>query len=302
MNDESTKYHEPVLLRESIEGLAIKSDGVYVDATFGGGGHSKAILEKLKDGKLFAFDQDEEAARNVFTDHRLIFINQNFRYLKKMLRVQGINKVDGILADLGISSHQVDSAHRGFAHRLEGKLDMRMNSHGEKSAATILNSYNASALQKIFGEYGEVRNAKTLAEKIVETRNQKPFDTIEGFVKSIESCIRGNRNRYLSQVFQALRIEVNDEMNALKEFLQQSIEVLNHGGRLSVIAYHSLEDRLVKNVIRSGNAEGEEVKDFLGNSEKFFKVITKKPIEASEEETRRNPRARSAKLRIAERI
>lgn len=302
MNDESSKYHEPVLLRESIDGLQISAEGIYVDATFGGGGHSKAILEKLKSGKLFAFDQDEEAAKNVMEDDRLVFINQNFRHLKKMLRVHGVTKVDGILADLGISSYQVDSTHRGFAHRLEGKLDMRMDQQNEKNAATILNEYNESSLQKIFGEYGEVRNAKTLSEIIIEVREQKKFDLTEGFVKAIESCIRGNRNRYLSQVFQALRIEVNDELNALKEFLVQTSEVLKSGGRLVVISYHSLEDRLVKNFLRSGNVEGEERKDFFGNAEKIFKVISKKPVEASAEEIKRNPRARSAKLRIAEKI
>jgi len=302
VNDESSKYHEPVLLRESIDGLQISAEGIYVDATFGGGGHSKAILEKLKSGKLFAFDQDEEAAKNVMEDDRLVFINQNFRHLKKMLRVHGVTKVDGILADLGISSYQVDSTHRGFAHRLEGKLDMRMDQQNEKNAATILNEYNESSLQKIFGEYGEVRNAKTLSEIIIEVREQKKFDLTEGFVKAIESCIRGNRNRYLSQVFQALRIEVNDELNALKEFLVQTSEVLKSGGRLVVISYHSLEDRLVKNFLRSGNVEGEERKDFFGNAEKIFKVISKKPVEASAEEIKRNPRARSAKLRIAEKI
>ena len=295
-------FHEPVLLKESIEGLQIRENGIYVDATFGGGGHSKAILEKLEIGKLFAFDQDEEAAKNVVKDDRVVFINQNFRHLKKMLRVQGISKVDGILADLGISSYQVDSGHRGFAHRLEGKLDMRMDQQQEKNAATILNEYNEISLQKIFSEYGEVRNARTLAEKIVEERKEKRFDSIEAFLKVIESCIRGNRNRYLSQVFQALRIEVNDELNALKEFLTQTIEALNQGGRLAVISYHSLEDRLVKNFMRSGNAEGELQKDSFGNAEMVFKVITKKPIEASEEEIKKNPRARSAKLRMAEKI
>jgi 16S rRNA (cytosine1402-N4)-methyltransferase len=295
-------YHVPVLLRESIEGLKIKSDGMYVDATFGGGGHAKAILGKLTTGKLFAFDQDEEAAKNVMDDERVVFINQNFRHLKKMLRVQGVTQVDGILADLGVSSYQVDTAGRGFAHRLEGKLDMRMDVHAGKTAVEILNTYSAAQLQKIFSEFGEVRNAKTLAEKIVEARSGQPFETIDGFVKTIEPCIKGNPNRYLSQVFQALRIEVNDELNALSDFLEQTKSVLKVGGRLVVISYHSLEDRIVKNFIRSGNAEGLDVKDDFGNKEIFFHSINKKPIGSSAEEIKTNPRARSAKLRIAEKV
>ncbi len=295
-------YHTPVLLSEAIEGLKIKSDGLYVDATFGGGGHAKAILEKLNKGKLFALDQDEAAAENVIKDERLIFINQNFRHLKKMLRVHGVTKVDGVLADLGVSSFQIDTSSRGFAHRFEGKLDMRMDEQSGKTAAQILNSYSVNELQKIFSEYGEVRNAKTLAEKIVEVRSEKKLSTIEDFIEAIDLCIKGNRNRYLSQVFQALRIEVNDELNTLKDFLDQTKEVLNGGGRLVVISYHSLEDRIVKNFIRSGNAQGIEVKDDFGNSEKVFQPINKKLIEATEEEIKKNPRARSAKMRVAERI
>lgn len=302
MNDESQKYHEPVLLLQSMEGLQIRPGGVYVDATYGGGGHSRAILEKLSDGKLFAFDQDEEAKKNVVHDERLVFINQNFRHLKKMLRVHGVNKADGILADLGISSHQVDSSHRGFAHRLEGMLDMRMDQHAVKTAADLLNETDVLALQKIFSEYGEVRNARTLSEKVAEERTRRPFDSISGFIAAIEPCIRGNRNRYLSQVFQALRIAVNDEMNALQEFLEQTTEVLNEGGRLVVISYHSLEDRLVKNFMRSGNIRGEEDKDLFGKTEKVFRIITRKPVEAAEAEIKRNPRARSARMRVAEKI
>ena len=300
MNEQSGKYHEPVLLQECMEGLRIQPDGIYVDATFGGGGHSRAILEKLRHGKLFAFDQDEEAAKNVMKDERLVFINQNFRYLKKMLRVQGVTKVEGILADLGISSYQVDSSHRGFAHRLEGTLDMRMDQQSEKTAAKILNQYDAPSLQKMFSDYGEVRNAKTLAGRIVEVRRERDIESTGEFIDAIESCIRGNRHRYLSQVFQALRIEVNDEVNALGEFLQQTSEVLNAGGRLAVISYHSLEDRPVKNFMRYGNMAGLDEKDFFGNTEKVFRVITKKPIEATEAEIKRNPRARSARLRVAE--
>jgi 16S rRNA (cytosine1402-N4)-methyltransferase len=295
-------YHTPVLLKEAIEGLRIKSDGLYVDATFGGGGHAKKILEKLDSGQLFAFDQDEASANNVMDDNHLIFINQNFRHLKKMLRVNGVTKVDGILADLGISSYQVDTSSRGFAHRLEGNLDMRMDEHSGKTAARVLDTYSAGELQRIFSEYGEVRNAKTLAEKIVGERKTKSLNTISEFMTMIDECIKGNRNRYLSQVFQALRIEVNDELNALKEFLNQVREVLNEGGRLVVISYHSLEDRIVKNFIRSGNAEGIEIKDDYGNSEKIFLPITKKPMEATEEEIKINPRARSAKMRIGEKI
>lgn len=302
MNEAYPKYHEPVLLHESIDGLAVKRNGVYVDATFGGGGHSKVILEKLKDGKLYAFDQDEDAAGNVIRDERLVFINQNFRYLKKMLRVHGVNRVDGILADLGISSYQVDSAQRGFAHRLEGPLDMRMDQQSAKTAAALINELDAVELQRIFSEYGEVRNARTLAERIVDERKSNAVTTITDFISAIEPCIRGNRNRYLSQVFQALRMAVNDELQALNDFLEQSLEVLNPGGRLVVIAYHSLEDRMVKNFMRSGNAGGEVAKDFYGESEKIFRPVTKRPLEASAEEIERNPRARSAKLRVAERV
>jgi len=295
-------FHVPVLLKEAIDGLNVKEVGVYVDATFGGGGHAKAILEKLNEGKLFAFDQDESAAKNVIEDERLIFINQNFRHLKKMLRVHGVTKVDGVLADLGVSSFQIDTRDRGFAHRLEGKLDMRMDEHSGKTAAEILNTYSAPQLQKIFSEYGEVRNAKTLAEKIVEARKEKRFESIDAFVKGIETCIKGNRNRYLSQVFQALRIEVNDELDALKNFLDQTKDVLKSSGRIVVISYHSLEDRIVKNFIRSGNSEGIEAKDDFGNVEKLFLPINKKPIEAMAEEIKMNPRARSAKMRVAERL
>ena len=295
-------YHVPVLLRESVEGLNVEGGGIYVDATFGGGGHSKAILEKLNVGKLFAFDQDHEAASNVEEDERIIFINQNFKHLKKMLRVHGVTQVDGVLADLGISSYQIDSAHRGFAHRFNGRLDMRMDVQSRKTAADILNTVSALELQTMFSEYGELRNSKTLAEKIVALRQSQLFDSIEGFLKAIEPCIMGNRNRYLSQVFQALRIAVNDELNALIEFLEQSKNVLKPEGRLVVISYHSLEDRIVKNFIRSGNAEGHDVKDDFGNKEFFFRAINKKPVEAGSEEIKLNPRARSARLRIAKKV
>ncbi len=295
-------YHIPVLLNEAIEGLKIKADGIYVDATFGGGGHAKEIITRLGSGKLYGFDQDIQAGENLFNDERFVFINQNFRYLKKMLRVNGVSQADGILADLGVSSFQIDTPERGFAHRLEGKLDMRMDAGSHKTAADILNSYSAEQLQKMFGEFGEVRNAKTLSEKIVESRTVARFETIDAFINTIATVIKGNRNRYLSQVFQALRIEVNDELNALRDFLLQAKDVLKTGGRLVVISYHSLEDRLVKNFIRSGNTEGIDVKDDFGNKEFFFKAFTKKPLEASAEEIKLNPRARSARMRIAERI
>ncbi|MEO5674318.1 MAG: 16S rRNA (cytosine(1402)-N(4))-methyltransferase RsmH [Chitinophagales bacterium] len=302
-------FHVPVLLNEAIEGLNIKNEGVYVDATFGGGGHTKAILEKLSggflsgnEGRLFAFDQDEAAEKNIMMNERLIFIRQNFIHIKRMLRVHGITKVDGVLADLGVSSFQVDNAYRGFAHRLEGVLDMRMDEQNEKTAALIVNTYSEALLQKIFSEYGEVRNAKTLAEKITEARKEKSINTIKEFIMVIDGCIRGNRNRYLAQVFQALRMEVNDELNALKDLLRQSMEILNTGGRLVVISYHSLEDRIVKNFIRSGNTDGIEIKDGFGNKEKFFMPVNKKPVEASAMEIKINPRARSAKMRIAERL
>ncbi len=295
-------YHKPVLLNEALEGMDIKSDGIYVDATFGGGGHAKEIISRLDHGTLYAFDQDESVMQNVIHDNRTVFINQNFRYLKKMLRVNGVFQVDGVFADLGVSSFQIDTAERGFAHRLDGKLDMRMDVQSRKTAAEILNGYSAEELQRIFSEFGEVRNAKTLSEKIVGARLEKRFETIEGFIKVIAQTIKGNRNRYLSQVFQALRIEVNEEMNALKEFLAQSKEVLKQRGRLVVISYHSLEDRLVKNFIRSGNTEGIDVKDDFGKKEVSFLAVTKKPLEASEAEILMNPRARSAKMRIAEKL
>ncbi|MEO6166082.1 MAG: 16S rRNA (cytosine(1402)-N(4))-methyltransferase RsmH [Chitinophagales bacterium] len=295
-------YHVPVLLQESIEGLNIQAGGTYVDVTYGGGGHSKAILEKIKHGRLIAFDQDTDATTNLISDDRLLFINQNFKHLRRMLRVNGVEEVDGILADLGISSYQVDTEERGFAHRLEGPLDMRMDKHTSVTAADVLNEYAPSQLQRIFGEYGEVRNARTLAQLIADVRNLKRIDSIAEFITLIAPVIKGNRNRYLSQVFQALRMEVNDEMPVLQDFLEQGKQVLKSGGRLVVISYHSIEDRIVKNFIRYGNTTGEAVKDFFGREEKHFRAINKKPLEAGEEEVKRNPRAHSARLRIAEKI
>jgi len=293
-------YHKPVLLEESIEFLAIQPDGVYVDVTFGGGGHSRLILSKLNSkGRLIAFDQDADALSNVPEDERLILIPQNFRYIKRFLKLHHITKVNGILADLGVSSHQLDKAERGFSYRFEADLDMRMNQAATIKASDILNKYNAAKLQQIFSEYGEVRNAKTLAQGLVQQRSSKRYKTIADLLYVVEPLIRGNRPRYLAQVFQALRIEVNEEMEVLKEFLRDSKEVLETDGRLVVISYHSLEDRLVKKFFKTGNTEGEVKKDFYGNIERPFNLITKKAFTPSDEECKINSRARSAKLRVA---
>lgn len=295
-------YHTPVLLNESIAALQVKPDGIYVDVTYGGGGHSKEILKQLTTGKLVAFDQDTDAAKNVVEDDRLLFVNQNFRHLKKYLKVLGTFPVDGILADLGVSSYQFDTAERGFSFRFNSDLDMRMNKENTKSAEAILNTYSEKQLQEIFSEYGEVRNAKTLATAIVAARREKAFQTIEDFLLAIEPVIAGIKNKYLAQVFQALRIEVNEEMEVLKDFLNQAVECLKPKGKLVVIAYHSLEDRMVKNFIKTGNVAGTIEKDLFGNHEKYFTVITKKPIEPNENEIKNNSRARSAKMRVAEKI
>lgn len=296
-------YHIPVMLKECLEGLNINPDGVYVDVTFGGGGHSRAILERLSDkGRLIAFDQDPDALNNLWEDKRLIFVDQNFRYIKRFLRLHGYKKVDGILADLGVSSHQLDEAERGFSYRFEASLDMRMNQNTSKTAQEILNTYPAEELQKVFGMYGEVKNAKTLALLIVSERALKPIQTINEFLDIIEPAIKGKRPKYLAQVFQALRIEVNEEMEALKEFLGATLEVLAIGGRLVAMSYHSLEDRLVKNYTKRGTFDGNFIKDDFGKIYKPFKLINKNIIEASPEELKINPRSRSAKLRIAERI
>ncbi len=288
------------MLKECMEALEIKPSGKYVDVTFGGGGHSRAILDQLNsEGRLYAFDQDKDAVKNKFNDERLIFVPQNFRHLRRFLKVYDAHSIDGILADLGISSHQIDTPERGFSIRYEAKLDMRMDASLEKTAADILNSYSSEQLQNIFSSYGELRNSKTLAELIVKERLVTPFTTTTDFISRIESCIRGHRPRYLAQVFQALRMEVNQEMNSLEELMKQSSEVLSKGGRMAVLTYHSLEDRMVKNFFKAGNGSGEEVKDLFGHSEKIFTLVNKKPITAAEEEIKENPRARSAKLRIA---
>lgn len=298
-----TNYHEPVMAAESIDGLAIKEDGIYVDATFGGGGHSALILNKLGDkGRLFGFDQDEDAAANVPDDDRLVFVPHNFRFLHRFLKLHGVKQVDGILADLGVSSHQINVAERGFSYRFDSQLDMRMNRQGELTAEKVINTYSEEELQRVFSDYGEVRNARTLAARIVSERSTGNISTVGALLAVVEPLIRGKKERYLSQVFQALRIEVNDEMGALEAFLQQSLEALRAGGRLVVIAYHSVEDRMVKNFMKTGNAAGVAERDFYGNIYRPFHLVTKKALLPSAAETRANPRARSAKLRIAERL
>ncbi|GET30142.1 16S rRNA (cytosine(1402)-N(4))-methyltransferase RsmH [Prolixibacter sp. SD074] len=298
-----SEYHVPVLLDASVDGLELKPGGIYVDVTFGGGGHSRKILEKLEGGKLLAFDQDEDARRNLIDDERLIFVQHNFRFLKNFLRYHGIEKVDGILADLGVSSHEFDEAERGFSFRFEGKLDMRMNQTAEKNASSIVNEYEEKGLIRIFRTYGEVKNARRLASLLVDARGQEPINTIAQFLKVIEPCVPTKiEKKYLAQVFQALRIEVNREMDVLKDFLETIPEVLGPGGRFVAITYHSLEDRMVKNFVKSGKVEGTIEKDLYGNYEVPMKAVNRKPIVPDENEINENPRARSAKLRIAERI
>ena len=297
-------YHVPVLLHEVIEGLQIFPSGIYVDCTFGGGGHSKKILEKLNDtGKLIVFDQDEDAKKNVPDDPHILFVPQNFRHLKRFLRLHQVFSVNGILADLGVSSHQINEAERGFSTRFDASMDMRMNRNDSKTAAQVVQTYSEEMLQRIFEKYGEVSNSKTLAQKIVEARRSQPIETIKEFRNAIFPVVKGNPQKYLAQVFQALRIEVNDELNVLKELLLQSVDVLAPGGRIAVITFHSLEDRLVKTFFKNGNFEPEQQKDIFGNPVKSdLKVITKKPVIPSKEEQKQNPRSRSSKLRIAEKI
>ena len=300
--DNPGNYHTPVLLKEAIEGLNIKPGGVYVDCTFGGGGHAKAILQKLNEkGKLLAFDQDADAVRNLPEDPRLIFIPQNFRHLSRFLRLHQFKLVDGIMADLGVSSHQFDEADRGFSTRHNAALDMRMDQRQELTAADVINTYTAERLHKLFEQYGEVTNAKTLARTIVDLRSTVSLQTIEGFKNAIRGIVKGNPNKYFAQVFQALRIEVNDETGALREMLIQIPTLLKPGGRAAIITFHSIEDRLVKNFFRRGSFEEPEQNPFI-NTEQVneLKLVNKKPVTASEEELKRNPRSRSAKLRIAE--
>jgi 16S rRNA (cytosine1402-N4)-methyltransferase len=296
-------YHIPVMLDPCIEGLAILPNGVYVDVTFGGGGHSKAILARLEGGQLFGFDQDRDALANAPQDSRFTFVQANFRDIKRYLRLHGIKQVDGILADLGISSHQIDAPERGFSTRFQGDLDMRMNQSAELSAKELLATADEGRLHKILGMYGEIKNAKTLAQAIVAERSVKPFTTTEGFTAFLKRFApRGKEFKYYAQVFQALRIEVNDEMGALEELLLSAVELLKPEGRLVVMSYHSLEDRLVKSLMIKGKFQGEVEKDFYGNLLRPLEPVSRGAITASEEELALNPRARSAKLRIAKKV
>jgi 16S rRNA (cytosine1402-N4)-methyltransferase len=295
------EYHNPVLLKECIDGLNINPEGIYVDVTFGGGGHSREILKHLTTGKLYAFDQDDDAVKNKIDDPRFVLIKQNFRYLKNFLKLYNALPIDGLLADLGVSSHQFDEAERGFSIRFDAKLDMRMDQNGKVTAADVLNTYSEEDLKRIFRIYGEVDNAGYLASIIFHSRKTKAIETVNDLKVTITKCVkRGKENQYYAQVFQALRIEVNKELEVLEELLTQSLEVLKPNGRLVVMSYHSLEDRLVKNFMRSGKFEGEVEKDFFGNQLTPFKQITRKPIVPTEEELGLNTRSRSAKLRVAE--
>ena len=298
---ESEAYHIPALLAESVEGLQVVPSGVYLDVTFGGGGHSREILKHLgPDGRLIAFDQDEDAARNTLDDPRFMLIRSNFRFLKNFLRYYDIDKVDGVLADLGVSSHHFDDSERGFSFRFDGDLDMRMNRNAGKRAADILNEYTSEKLADLFYRYGELKNSRSIAAAIVASRSAAPIVTTGQLLDILQPFTgRDKEKKMLAQAFQALRIEVNGEMDALGEMLQRSLEMLKPGGRMSVISYHSLEDRMVKNFFRSGNFEGTLVKDFFGNVETPFELVNRKVIVPSEEEQRMNPRSRSAKLRIA---
>ena len=297
------EYHNPVLLKETVDGLNINPSGVYVDVTFGGGGHSKEIMKRLgPEGRLFAFDQDEDAQVNVINDERFVLIPENFRFIKRFLRFYGIKEVDGILADLGVSSHQFDVAERGFSTRFDAELDMRMSRKNEVSAFAVVNDYDAEHLKKIFFDYGELRNAGAIAHTIVAARKEGEIKNTEQLKQVLSRFLPAHKsNKILAQIYQAIRIEVNQEIDVLKEFLQQSLEVLKPGGRLSVISYHSLEDRLVKRYMRNGMFEGEPERDMFGNFEVPFKSI-EKLIVPSDEEIAVNNRARSAKLRVAEKI
>ncbi|MCO6175279.1 16S rRNA (cytosine(1402)-N(4))-methyltransferase RsmH [Flavobacterium sp. NRK F10] len=297
------EYHNPVLLKETVDGLNIKPDGVYVDVTFGGGGHSREIMSRLGDrGKLIAFDQDEDALRNAIDDERFLLINENFRNIKRFLRFHGIKKVDGILADLGVSSYQFDVAERGFSIRFDAELDMRMSQKGELSAFHVVNEYSEQDLKRVFVQYGELKNGGAMANVIVSARKDKQIRNTEHLKQVLAKFLPAHKsNKILAQIYQAIRIEVNQEIEVLKEFLEQSLELLNPGGRLSVISYHSLEDRLVKRFMRNGMFEGEPERDFFGNFEVPFKII-ERLIVPTEEEIELNNRARSAKLRVAEKL
>ena len=301
MNMENV-YHIPVLLQETVDGLNINPDGIYVDVTFGGGGHSREILSRLSPkGHLYSFDQDEDAEQNIIQDNLFTFVRSNFRYIKNWMRYYGIEQVDGILADLGVSSHHFDAQERGFSFRFDAPLDMRMNQKAQRTAADILNEYSEAQLADLFYLYGELKNARKIAAAVVKNRNNQRIETTGDLMNIIKVFFERDREKKeLAKVFQALRIEVNQEMQALKEMLTASAVLLKAGGRLSVLTYHSLEDRMVKNLIKTGNVEGRVEKDFFGNTNAPLKMVNNKVIIASEEEQTRNPRSRSAKLRIAE--
>ncbi len=302
MNETEQTYHVPVLLQESICGLNLQDGGIYVDVTFGGGGHSREILRRMgKESRLFSFDQDEDAECNIVDDSRFTFVRSNFRYLRNFLRYYGVEEVDGILADLGVSSHHFDDSERGFSFRFDGKLDMRMNRRAGMTAADVVNTYDEERLADVFYLYGELKNSRKLANVLVKARARKPFDTIGDFLEVVKPLYgREREKKELAKVFQALRIEVNEEMQALKEMLYAATEALKPGGRLVVITYHSLEDRMVKNLMKTGNIEGKADQDFYGNVKTPFRLINNKVIVPADEEILRNPRSRSAKLRIAE--
>ena len=297
-------YHVPVLLHESIDGLAIKSGGIYVDVTFGGGGHSKEILRRLDEkAHLYSFDQDPDAEKNIVNDDRFTFVRSNFRYLKNWMRYYGVDHIDGLLADLGVSSHHFDDETRGFSFRFDAPLDMRMNKRAGATAADILNTYDEEQLAAIFYIYGELKNARKIASIIAKTRNEKKMETTGDLMSATEKLFQREREKKeMAKMFQALRIEVNHEMDALKEMLNGAKDLLGEGGRLSVITYHSLEDRIVKNMMKAGNVEGKIKQDFFGRIEAPVRLINNKVIVPSDEEQQQNPRSRSAKLRIAEKI
>ncbi len=301
-NEAAAHYHTPVLLQETVDGLAIKANGIYVDCTFGGGGHSREILKRLgADGLLVAFDQDDDARQNLPDDKRVLFVPQNFRHIQRFLRLHKITAVDGIMADLGVSSHQFDEAERGFSIRFDAALDMRMDRRQNITAADILKNYTEAQLHKLFEQYGEVTNAKTLAKTIVHHRKLTEVKTINELKQALQPVVKGNPQKYFAQVFQALRIEVNDEFGALKDMLQQSITLLKPSGRIAIITFHSLEDRIVKNFFRAGTFAETEADDLYGNkTESPLKLVTKKPITAAAGELKQNTRSRSAKLRVAE--
>ncbi len=303
-NQQQDVYHIPVLLTEAVDALNIQPGGVYVDCTFGGGGHSREILKRLdKDGRLFAFDQDPDAKRNLPNDERIFFVPHNFKHLSRFLKLNRIDKVDGVLADLGVSSHQFDEASRGFSTRFDGPLDMRMDPSQPVTASSILQTYTQQQLHKMFELYGEVTNAKTLAAVIVQQRSTNSYQTIEQLKQALQSVVKGNPNKYFAQVFQALRIEVNEELSVLKELLEQLPDLLKPKARVAIISFHSLEDRLVKNFFKKGSFQEEAYNPFERDvKENVFNILTKKPVEPGADEQKRNPRSRSARLRIAEKI